>query len=893
MKNYRRPDDNRNQYAEIKTYSPQPTRATRKWPPSPTVEDEEASLSREQSPMLPDLVDSRPQAKGVIDQLPILVEIEKEHKNDRQKAKSRAGRYHTSGISSSEDSPGPDTPLDSSASESNDTRYRGQPEKYERSSGASAADITDDRRRPDPDRRAGSERLPDQSRITRNPPPLTTVHRSSSSRDARMTQDSRPLYTSNLNDSRDSPRVSQRSDFTTAQRTLSSSNLTANHRPTQARHASTIGYAGESQGPSFIRDHIYDSPVTAYPRDVPPEFLGPRGRPIVTDSSDSEISPNEMASRTTRHGVTAQQRPRPSAAYPVSQQLSPTNYPNSQNRHSGQDYSGYGGSGSSDGWRSRRKDPISPSSNRSSRTGSPASTRETPPASPRSSGRNFVYPIIKPKASQVPLKPRPSSPARASSYSNQSTTSGLRRASRPSSPTTTYPTRGSPERSSSTRTETQRHRRSSVHSSHNSSRESSPGRVKHTSRSPNPNLRIKVERPAVSQIRIAPNQEMRQRPSGRESTGGGFTSSPILPMSAPNWAPSEYRPQFVPAISTGKVQQVRPQNRMAPCPRPDFTTTYNDWWTIPQIPQLDLCPACKGSLEESGVPCSFVRSQIRPAGTRTRCDMNAPWVRIAFLLILSGRERLDILKDLMNVLDTEAECPGGQVTVRKKWYRVCDRDADKRVSGFSVCSSCVRSIRVLFPNLGGTFESRTSSRSLQPRMCDLTANVPRFAKYIDLLDNISAEGRLRREAPKIRSFIRYAKAFAGVRPCGRDDQYRNTKWYYTPYLPEFTICEECFIEVVLPAQRAGYAVADLIPGKSSLPADPNTKISCQLYSARMRAIFDECCKNQNVASLKLHATSRVMRERELQDHVDAIRDLPNERREMELKQLSEEWERWQ
>lgn len=895
MRNYATPNSIGSQQKGIKKYSRQHTITSRKWPPPPTVEDEEASLHRKQCPTSPDLEDSDPRVKGTIDQLPILVEIGKEVEHDRKDAGGRIGEYQRSAMSSSDDSIGPDTPVDSNASDSNDAGYERNHKQFERSLGTVI--MADGRRRPDASKRTGSERPPDRSRTTANLPPPTIFHRSSSSKDVRMTQDAERSYTSHLDGLRDNPRDAQRLGLTEKGRSVSSSNITPNYRPAQTRHMSATGHSGESQAPSIVRGNMYASPVSAHPRDMLPEFHRPRGGNhnfTFPDSSDGEISPSEMSSKTTQLGMASERRPRPFVAFPVPQQSSPMGLDKNHIRSLKHNYQSDKTSKPFEKVRGRHHDPPSPLSNRSSRTTSPISLRQSQPGSPESSGHPFTYPITNNSTSQVQLKQRLSSPAKANSYSSHHTTTNSRRSSRPNSPTL-HPKRASLNRTSPSRTEIQGDGRSSAQFNHRVFREPSPTQPTRSSRSPNPNLRIQVESPFIipaSQTWTTPNQEMRQRPLSRESSAGVFVSSPTIPMSAPNWAPSESRSSAGPKVFSEKVQQTKSHKQMIICPRPGFTTNYNDWWTVPHVPDLDLCPACKEGHEKNGFPNTFIRSQIRTSGTRTRCDMNVPWVRIACLLILSGRERSDILKDLMIVLGNEDECPGGQMAIRKKWYRVYDDDAGKHVSNFNVCPVCVRSIRVLFPNLDGIFESRSSGLQ-QPRICDLTACVLRFAKYIDLLDSISAEARLRREAPKTKNFIRLTKDFAGIRPCRRDDQFRGTEWHYTPHLPDFTICEECFMEVVRPAQRAGYAVADLIPRESSLPANINTKLSCQLYSPRMRAIFEECCRNQDIASLKIHATARVKRERELQDHVDTIRSLPAERQEQDMDELIEEWRRWE
>lgn len=372
-------------------------------------------------------------------------------------------------------------------------------------------------------------------------------------------------------------------------------------------------------------------------------------------------------------------------------------------------------------------------------------------------------------------------------------------------------------------------------------------------------------------------------------------------MTAPFWAtghhirqfheeqvPSSARPGPKPRPVAGRVQ-------LATCPRSGFVTGYHDWWTLPQIPELDICPTCKESLEDNGVASQFVRCKERPPGYKTRCDMTVPWVRMAWLLVLQGRANSSLIRELMFSIGHEEPCPERDSGIRH-WHRIYDPESGKNVSNFDICPCCVRSIETIFPNLRGAFQPAHPggiTHPPKPHICDLTGSPPRFARYVDLLEEISNNAAHHRREPNMIRFIQLAKTFSDVRPCRRDDQFRGIPWHYIPHLPDFTVCEECYVDVVWPAALGGSGIAKQVAGSLQMPHSMNTKLSCQLYSARMRRVFEESCKRDDFAGLRKQVMARVNKERELQGRVDMVTDLPNEWREAEMARLVEEWKRWE
>jgi hypothetical protein len=55
----------------------------------------------------------------------------------------------------------------------------------------------------------------------------------------------------------------------------------------------------------------------------------------------------------------------------------------------------------------------------------------------------------------------------------------------------------------------------------------------------------------------------------------------------------------------------------------------------------------------------------------------------------------------------------------------------------------------------------------------------------------------------MRRFADHARKMASTRECSMDDMVLGQAWHIMPRLPQFTVCEECYDEVVWPLIDAG------------------------------------------------------------------------------------------
>lgn len=329
------------------------------------------------------------------------------------------------------------------------------------------------------------------------------------------------------------------------------------------------------------------------------------------------------------------------------------------------------------------------------------------------------------------------------------------------------------------------------------------------------------------------------------------------------------------------------------CSRHAFSATFNDWSTIPESPFFDVCPTCRKGIEDAGYKGQFQPSPQRPRGYETRCDLSLVWVRMAWMLKLRKKAPSpNLASEIMDVVANEPACPGKIGAVRN-WYRVYDPETNRLVSNFDICPFCTRSLEVIFPNLRGVFQPAHFSNPNQKRVCDLRSDSHRFPRYVDLLEDISKQAAHYRRPPNMLRFVQLASTMANIDECSRDDMVLDRPWHFMPHLPEFTVCEECYHDVVWPVISSGSDLADGFNRTlQNLPPSP-MGVSCQLYSPRMREVFDEACRRGSFSMLRSSVLRRVQVERELQSRLTQVTAIPEPLRAAELARLVAEWKRYE
>jgi hypothetical protein len=350
------------------------------------------------------------------------------------------------------------------------------------------------------------------------------------------------------------------------------------------------------------------------------------------------------------------------------------------------------------------------------------------------------------------------------------------------------------------------------------------------------------------------------------------------------------------------------------CPRGSATSKYDDWYSLQGHRNFDLCPSCyRGVFAGTPFAVHFSQSRFGERPTERFCDFSSPWIRLAWLLTVKQRRAsLELIDSLADIADMERPCPGDRDvgSDRVTWYGVADQRDGVHVANFAICSCDKRMIETLWPTMQGYFTrlpSSYSSKFLQSYMCSLRTSSRRFPKYLDLLSELDAEAQDLGQRPNIKRFIQMARDNAFKGECGRNKTYVRKPWLFIPSLPEFTVCEECYDELVWPAYQST-TTPNTIPRlfNKALQLVPEESFdvgsSCCLYSPRMRKVFDASVREADFTYLKRKAIERKRAEtriiREKKDIVHWMAGLDRgsiqwERAKNEIKILDKEWALWE
>ncbi|KAI9873816.1 MAG: hypothetical protein M1830_010582 [Pleopsidium flavum] len=322
------------------------------------------------------------------------------------------------------------------------------------------------------------------------------------------------------------------------------------------------------------------------------------------------------------------------------------------------------------------------------------------------------------------------------------------------------------------------------------------------------------------------------------------------------------------------------------CPRQTPIAGRNDWHTLLGRPNLNVCPSCIDLAVGPEHKAWFVRSPPRPHGYKTRCDFSVPWVRIAWLqMIKEKRQKPDILYVVASI--AEQPCPGKMGAIRP-WHYLPDPDTGRPISNFDVCSYCVRVVEAIFPSLRGIFQYTYTQNPMQKRACDLNCDSKRFASQIYILEAIAIKAETDRRPPRMHRFADHARRMASTRECSNDDMVLGQAWHIMPQIPQFTVCEECYDEMVWPAIEAGSHLAAKF--NRSLQVVGPGGVSCQLYSPRMRQVFVDAVRRNDLEYLRQYAIGRYSTEQALQARHAQAQAYGDGK---EIAKVVQEWKNWE
>ncbi|KAL8913424.1 MAG: hypothetical protein Q9172_007282 [Xanthocarpia lactea] len=918
----------RQQYLRDRARAPS-QRPKRRWPPLPRAEDEVISLAQELKPGPPDVGGREARSRGSLDQQPIILDTDPQLPTTRasppspssqEKEKKPGPSTRREASTSSDESSGPETPIDmdsENGSKNRDRRYVFIPQE-----GVEIPLTYDEPRTPIHAKppQHHSRPVPERGRVA-VPKLDTNLPRAKSSQDVpiRLERERSP-YSSVpkqkkfpvhgdilLSPENITPKpnhhethvhhdlLPQRTPMTPIHNLAERREHVPQHhtRPSIPRQRSAMAYPGEGTGamksPTHNEHHrLRRQSFTSQHQDS--LRLNPQNSASVRSSS-AVPSPTPSTQVMPSDGHFRQSSVPPPRAAPVSTGNAPAS-----------------------------SVPLSVSAGQQSLNAllaSPLSDRRR--ASPRNSPRSS--PQASPSSSPLPSPPvTPSSETRNRKSTYIDTIQSSFSNSRPVSPL--YPPHG--ENSDPSNKDAADHRRLRPAIRSRQTSPLPPPATGHLEANPAPRIDIRSPSPAVrprssshagdhdgsKSRRPAPPPDMsvpetqtqtlkpgkleqRRRSSSAVDNRPQLTVDSSRAQEAAATGKSGYlglkSPTATRAASVGASPATLP-----PCPRSMPVAGYNDWYNLYDYPEFMICPSCRQAVSEAGYGRHLTAAFTKSPERYVQCSFSVPWVRMAYLLMVKKRRRdVNLLCDMAEIAEETPSCPGKRPSTRE-WYRIQDVDSDRSVPGFYACTYCVRSLVSLFPVLKDVFyKTRSNDRhSPDERSCSLRSDSSRFTNYVDLLEDTAKQANEYRRRPDTYRFVELVKTIGVIQPCARDTMLRGKRWHIMPKLREFTACPECYEDIVWPAVLQGFPLASQFSTTPQLVGKPQGAVSCQMYSTRMRKVFKEACEDDDFEYLSKVALKRYRVERELQGKVVEAQRLPREDREEVMEEIVDEWADW-
>lgn len=357
---------------------------------------------------------------------------------------------------------------------------------------------------------------------------------------------------------------------------------------------------------------------------------------------------------------------------------------------------------------------------------------------------------------------------------------------------------------------------------------------------------------------------MPNRPSLTRGYSAGPASETRPSDSKPRQSEAK-RESFASSSQTKKDLAVLVKKGLPPCPRTEAVAGLDDWYTVIGATNIDFCPECIDTLfERTFFRPSFRRSLPRNLDTKVRCAFGSPWIRLAWLLTLQQqRPDLGLLKDVAEIESTTAPCPGS-VPTAQSWYGLRDSEG-LFVRDFHLCYGDVRKIERLLPTLSGLFVRLPHKASYEKHICAIRTESNRFSSYLDALVNTHEQALSSRKGADSMPLIDLIEQKTRLRECTRDNMLIGGLWHFAPDIPSFTICEDCFEELVEPQIKKNMPLTRIFNRTVQPVYGEGIGSSCQLYSRRMRKVFLRSVEENDFSYLARKSKERREAELWLQD----------------------------
>ena len=303
------------------------------------------------------------------------------------------------------------------------------------------------------------------------------------------------------------------------------------------------------------------------------------------------------------------------------------------------------------------------------------------------------------------------------------------------------------------------------------------------------------------------------------------------------------------------------------CPRSVKSGPYDDWYALQGHKNFNICPSCyEGVFAGTPFDVDFKQIWLGDWPAERTCDFSSPWTRLAWLLTVKQRRTsLDLIYAIADIMDyVVSPCPGDREAGAERnvsWYGIPNQRDGTHIANFAICSSDRRMIEALLPSLRGCFTKIPRGYIDSSDTCSLRTSSSRFAKYLDLLVELDREAELSGQLPDLNRFIKLIRENSFKGECARSRTLFRKPWHFVPSLPEFTVCEQCYDELIWPATQSKSVTShiphlfnksiQLVPGE-----DPDVGSSCCLWSKRMREVWRETLKYDDFSYLKSQARER-------------------------------------
>ncbi|OLN85049.1 hypothetical protein CCHL11_04060 [Colletotrichum chlorophyti] len=333
------------------------------------------------------------------------------------------------------------------------------------------------------------------------------------------------------------------------------------------------------------------------------------------------------------------------------------------------------------------------------------------------------------------------------------------------------------------------------------------------------------------------------------------------------------------------------------CPRKKGVVGKADWLSLPRCDNFNICPDCyNGVFLNTEFRNDFMPMLFRSMDKPIACDFGScGWYHIAWLLTLKNRHTdLRLFYQVANVASKVTSgtqpCPGDRRTTRV-WYSIRNPYTQMTMPDFTVCYECAKTIEGLLPNLTGVFVTLHPTAQPTRSFCAMHFNPDRkrFVMYFDALETTSDVALATAQAPNIAKLVGDIEKLSVFTECCRDNPVYEQNWHVMKFLPQFSVCGDCFDDVVAPHLQDGSVVA------RNFYVDPQRleEATCQLYSARMRAVFDKACRRNDPKYLEAKVLERQKIFVEMYKRMAKLEQERSAWAREESKKLLEEWEKWE